>query len=36
MPHDKQVRDLLMVAATETTADEDCSAFAIALEEVLS
>ena len=30
------VRDLLIVAATETTTDEDCDAFAKALAEVLS
>ncbi|HXM00334.1 MAG TPA: aminomethyl-transferring glycine dehydrogenase subunit GcvPA [Rhizomicrobium sp.] len=36
MPHDAQVRDLLIVAATETNTDEDCDAFAKALAEVLS
>lgn len=36
MPHDPAVRDLLIVAATETTTDEDCAAFADALMEALS
>jgi glycine dehydrogenase subunit 1 len=36
MPHDPAVRDLLIVAATETTTDEDIDAFAKALAEVLS
>jgi glycine dehydrogenase subunit 1 len=36
MPHDRSVRDLLIVAATETTTDEDADAFAKALAEVLS
>ena len=36
MPHEKQVRDLLIVASTETNTDEDCNAYAAALEEVLS
>ncbi len=36
MPHEKQVDNLLIVAATETTTDEDCGALAAALEEVLS
>ena len=36
IPHEKQVRDLLIVAATETNTDEDCAAFADALEEILS
>ncbi len=36
MPHDPAARDLLIVAATETTTDEDCEAFAAALSEVLS
>ena len=31
----RDVRDLLIVAATETTTDEDCDAFAKALAEVL-
>jgi glycine dehydrogenase subunit 1 len=35
MPHDKDVRDLLIVAATETVTDEDCDAYAKALAEVL-
>src|SRR6185312_7239484 len=35
MPHDPKVRDLLIVAATETVTDEDCDAFASALAEVL-
>jgi glycine dehydrogenase subunit 1 len=36
MPHEGQARDLLIVAATETTTDEDCDAFACALAELLS
>ncbi len=36
LPHDAQVRDLLIVAATETTTDEDCDAYVKALAEVLS
>jgi glycine dehydrogenase subunit 1 len=36
LPHDAGVRDLLIVAATETCTDEDCDAFARALAEVLS
>ena len=36
MPHEPAVRDLLIVAATETNTDEDCDAFAKALAEVLS
>jgi len=36
MPHDAKVRDLLIVAVTETVTDEDCDAFARALAEVLS
>jgi len=36
LPHEKQARDLLIVAATETNTDEDCEAFAKALAEVLS
>jgi glycine dehydrogenase subunit 1 len=35
LPHDATVRDLLIVAATETCTDEDCDAFAKALAEVL-
>ena len=35
LPHDESVRDLLIVAATETYTDEDCDAFAKALAEVL-
>jgi glycine dehydrogenase subunit 1 len=35
MPHDAKVRDLLIVAVTETVTDEDCDAFARALAEVL-
>jgi glycine dehydrogenase subunit 1 len=34
LPHDKDVRDLLIVAATETNTDEDCDAFVKALAEV--
>jgi glycine dehydrogenase subunit 1 len=36
MPHEPQVRDLLIVAATETVTEEDCDAYARALAEVLS
>ena len=36
MPHEKAARDLLIVAATETSSEEDCEAFAKALAEVLS
>ena len=36
MPRDANVRDLLIVAATETTSDEDGDAFAKVLAEVLS
>ena len=36
MPHDPSVRGLLIVAATETTTDEDADAFAKALLEALS
>lgn len=35
LPHDPGVRDLLIVAATETNSDEDCATFAKALAEVL-
>ena len=35
LPHDESLRDLLIVAATETCTDEDCDAFAKALTEVL-
>src|SRR5262249_28580245 len=35
LPHDPNVKDLLIVAATETTTDEDADAFATALAEVL-
>ena len=35
MPGDAAVRDLLIVAATETTTDEDCATYAAALREVL-
>ncbi len=35
LPHDPNVRDLLIVAATETITDEDCETFAGALAEVL-
>ncbi len=35
LPHDKEVRDLLIVAATETNTDEDCDAFVKALAEVV-
>jgi glycine dehydrogenase subunit 1 len=35
LPHEEAARDLLIVAATETTTDEDCTAFVQALAEVL-
>ena len=35
LPHDEAARDLLIVAATETNTDEDFTAFAKALAEVL-
>jgi glycine dehydrogenase subunit 1 len=35
-PHDPALRDLLIVAATETVTDADCETFAGALAEVLS
>ena len=35
LPHDKDARDLLIVAATETNTDEDCDAFVKALAEVV-
>ena len=35
-PHQADMGDLLIVAATETTSDEDCAAFAAALAEVVS
>jgi glycine dehydrogenase subunit 1 len=35
LPHDTAMRDLLIVAATETVTDEDCEAFAKALAEVV-
>jgi len=35
LPHDKDVRDLLIVAATEINTDEDCDAFVKTLAEVL-
>jgi glycine dehydrogenase subunit 1 len=35
MPHEHDARDLLIVAATETSSEEDCDAFAKALAEVL-
>ncbi|HSC19545.1 MAG TPA: aminomethyl-transferring glycine dehydrogenase subunit GcvPA [Rhizomicrobium sp.] len=34
-PHERDVRDLLIVAATETVSDEDCDVFVKALQEVL-
>lgn len=34
-PSDRDLRDLLIVAATETNSDEDIEAFAVALQEVL-
>jgi glycine dehydrogenase subunit 1 len=36
LPHDKDVRDLLIVAATETNTDEDCDAFVKALSEAVA
>jgi len=36
LPHDESVRDLLIVAATETCTDDDCDAFARTLAEILS
>ncbi|HEY6577940.1 MAG TPA: aminomethyl-transferring glycine dehydrogenase subunit GcvPA [Rhizomicrobium sp.] len=36
LPHEAQARDLLIVAATETTTGEDCDAFCAALAECLS
>ncbi|HTT96415.1 MAG TPA: aminomethyl-transferring glycine dehydrogenase subunit GcvPA [Rhizomicrobium sp.] len=36
LPHDESVRDLLIVAATETCTDDDIDAFAKGLSEVLS
>ena len=36
LPHDASVRDLVIVAATETATDEDCEAYAKALAEVLA
>jgi hypothetical protein len=36
LPREAAARDLLIVAATETCTDEDCTAFAKALAEVLS
>jgi glycine dehydrogenase subunit 1 len=36
LPHDKDVRDLLIVAATETNTDEDCDAFVKALAEAVA
>ena len=36
MPHEHDARDLLIVAATETSSEEDCDAFAKGLAEVLS
>jgi glycine dehydrogenase subunit 1 len=36
LPHDAGARDLLIVAATEISTDEDCDAFAKGLAEVLS
>ncbi|MEI9993175.1 MAG: aminomethyl-transferring glycine dehydrogenase subunit GcvPA [Rhizomicrobium sp.] len=35
LPHDEHLRDLLIVAATETTTDEDADALATALGEIL-
>ncbi|MBU6299361.1 MAG: aminomethyl-transferring glycine dehydrogenase subunit GcvPA [Alphaproteobacteria bacterium] len=35
LPHDEAVRNLLIVAATETSTDEDCAVFAKTLAEVL-
>jgi glycine dehydrogenase subunit 1 len=36
LPHDAQARDLLIVAATEMTSEEDCCAFGMALAECVS
>jgi hypothetical protein len=36
MPHEPVARELLIVAATETTTDEDAKAFADSLAECLS
>jgi len=36
LPHDPAMRDLLIVAATETVTEEDCDAYAQALAEVLT
>jgi glycine dehydrogenase subunit 1 len=36
MPHDPDMKNLLIVATTETTTDEDADAFAAALTEALS
>jgi glycine dehydrogenase subunit 1 len=36
LPSNPEMRDLLIVAATETNTDEDCAAFVKALSEVLS
>jgi glycine cleavage system P protein (glycine dehydrogenase) subunit 1 len=35
MPHEPQAKDLLIVAVTETSTDEDCNAFVKALSEVV-
>jgi len=36
IPGNPHLRDLLIVAATETTTEEDCDAYVAALAEVLS
>lgn len=36
LPHDETVRDLLIVAVTETTTNQDIDAFTSALKEILS
>jgi len=36
MPQEAQARDLLIIAATETNADDDCDAFVKALAEAVS
>jgi glycine dehydrogenase subunit 1 len=36
LPHDKDARDLLIVAATETNTDEDCDALVHALSEAVA
>jgi glycine dehydrogenase subunit 1 len=36
LPHQPEMRDLLIVAATETASEEDCDAFGAALAECLS